>query len=266
MGRVNTRNCLYSVLISIAITFIFAQNSFSDEKTSALSQSEPFHSKELSGSAKGSTPATDKQAILLEVPYINQREKGSGWDNCGPASVAMVLSYFGKGPASQNFMHKVCPKCNKGIYQKKGVGLADIQAALNAYRIAWKPAATWQSISAALQNKNPIIILVNIKEFDVKPYPNPDSWTGKEGACNHWVVITGYNDKNVYINDSLAKKDFIACEPFHQCGQNWRVSKESFLQAAGEGPYTAIGVEGVLSAAVQPSQKPSQHQPVQPIP
>jgi hypothetical protein len=92
-----------------------------------------------------------------------------------------------------------------------------------AYRILWKPVTTWQSISSALQQKNPVIILVNIKKLDAKPYPDPHDRTGKKGECNHWVVITGYDDKNIYINNPLAQKDFVACQRVPQCGQNWRV-------------------------------------------
>ncbi len=140
-------------------------------------------------------------ATLLTIPYISQYTGATTQNNdCGPASVAMVLDAYGKRPAGRSNRQFV-----EDLRRITGVSgntnFVHLERAIAAYglsserisnQIAPQPDAQMQIMRNAIAQGRPVIALVN----------GPSLGRGDRYG-DHWVVVRGFSDDGqwVYLND-----------------------------------------------------------------
>lgn len=143
------------------------------------------------GAAVNANPA-------LSVPYIDQyQNKNTRKNDCGPASVAMVVQYHGKRPPNltNDAQFIVDIRSKMGKTGNVSTGSNDRRKALQAYGIAstiLTSASTnpLQDIKNALAQGKPVIARVNGRDLG-------------RGYDGHAIVVTGFSSdgKWVYVND-----------------------------------------------------------------
>ena len=202
--------------------------------------------------------------IKAPTPFKSQwNEKAqSGCANCGPASVAMTLAYYRKNisvdEAAIEIRGNACGgntdfkgTKTKALLEKNGLKLVDVDS--------------FDSMKAQLDLGRPVIILVHNDHYvrqasgqnsRLVPYYRKEGYSrhtdknGKVSLVRHILVVTGYDNVNVYINDPLAveeTKSGVIADP--QVGTNFAVPVETFKSAADEAG-SAVGAAGWYSAAV----------------
>jgi len=191
---------------------------------------------------------------VLEVPYFRQVALGS----CGPASLLMVLKYhrpemklsrllefkawvaaeifpFGMTEsfglalfAVQNGFRTLVLKEESGFHMSSGdryVGRRLFSLMLPIFKLNYRRLLS-EALSRGLEVKYEEIDLEVIREFVEKKLP-PIVMVDQTGYAYsreypygmlHWVVVTGFEDEMVLINDP-------------DLGPNLRVSKDRFVQA-----------------------------------
>lgn len=122
---------------------------------------------------------------------------------CGPASLKMVLQYYGI-EASES---EIAMRCDHNT--KLGVTSAAIQAAAESFglNVTIAREASFEDISSWLTKQVPVIVdwfSAGRKEYD---QPLPDG---------HYSVVVGIDEENIYLQDpelgslrTIAKADFL---------------------------------------------------------
>jgi hypothetical protein len=123
----------------------------------------------------------------LSVPYYSQWDSDATFskDDCIPACASMLISYYG-GILSTN---KIAEKTGQGI-----VNFSEIERALKAfnYKIIGTSFRTIEDLKKSIDSGIPFIAIIHYGDI-----PNrQDTYTGP-----HAVVVVGYDDTNIYIND-----------------------------------------------------------------
>lgn len=127
----------------------------------------------------------------LPVPYKSQWDadaKGTQND-CGPASIAMALNYYGESLTTDQ------------VYQKTGagaglIGIAEMNRAIAAfgYSVERKTQSTPAELKACLDQNLPVIALVHYGSLG----PTVQDKTFKGG---HFFLVVGYRDDGYFVND-----------------------------------------------------------------
>jgi hypothetical protein len=139
---------------------------------------------------------------VLDVPYASQwQQQASAAEDCGPASVAMALNFFGKGPGIDgNAIHEI--HAITGEPDNQGTNAKDLEYAISHYGGTSSPidANEVSSASAAISLMkqitlldNPVIVFLDGTALG-RPYPLP----------GHWLVVLGFSHDSsnvVYVND-----------------------------------------------------------------
>lgn len=135
------------------------------------------------------------------VPYYTQY-KGQPAQNhdCGPASVAMVLKDFGRGPGGSK-QGLIQVRKHTGNTSGGDTGFTDLENALSYYGSSYyeisqnnTPAPDFQmmEMAVAIEQGQPVIGLINAFDFG-------RSYNG------HWLVVTGFSSDGtnnyVFLND-----------------------------------------------------------------
>lgn len=135
-------------------------------------------------------------ARILDVPYRSQwdADANKSTTDCGPACLAMVLSYYGT-QVSINELYTatgVAP----GLY----VGFGQLQRVARAHNLTFTYGQNFKlnHLKRWIDQGKPSIALVKYSYWShIEPgISTQDTFTGP-----HFVVVVGYDDQNVYIND-----------------------------------------------------------------
>jgi len=129
-------------------------------------------------------------AQLANVPFFPQLDY-----QCGPASLAGVLNYYGK---------KITPEeVAQAIFRKNIRGTVTIDMVLYAREQDF--AATWFSgsvgeIVEAIDNRSPLIVMVDYG-FSVI-------------SRNHYMVVVGYDPRGIVANSGTSRETHILWSDF----------------------------------------------------
>lgn len=137
--------------------------------------------------------------VQLNVPYRSQwdQDAKNHETDCGPTSAAMILNAFGVDMNPDNFYSLIDTPKGPSDYtnfielmtatKKKGVTME------------WKsyigPGEAWEKLKANMDTGKPMLALVKYQPWRAV--------TGNQFSGGHFVVIVGYDDQNVYMNDPL---------------------------------------------------------------
>jgi hypothetical protein len=134
------------------------------------------------------------------VPYDTQY-KGQYAQNfdCGPASVAMALSYYGRGPGGSGTALTQIRKAATGKDTRTDTNATQLEKALSHYGSSWteiprtipnlpNPDAQLTDMAAAIEQEQPVIGFIDAFDFH-------RSYNG------HWLVVVGFRNDgtNTYV-------------------------------------------------------------------
>ncbi len=133
----------------------------------------------------------NKNSVLIDnIPFYPQEVY-----QCGPASLAGVLNYWGVETKPEDIA--------KDIYSKSAKGTLNIDMVLYVNKKGLYPAqysGGWDDLKQKIDNGYPLIVLV---DYGFLSY-----------QANHFMVVIGYNDAEVVVNSGLTEKIAIDKDKF----------------------------------------------------
>ncbi len=132
--------------------------------------------------------------VLLQVPFFPDKT-----DQCGPATLAEVLSFWGK---------EVTPaELSKEIYQRKLHGTLPMDMVLAAQshtgcKPRWCAERSSNASKSELSAGRPVLAMLNTGFVAV--------------PVDHYVVVTGFDERRsgLYLHSANAKNQFISYKKF----------------------------------------------------
>lgn len=175
----------------------------------------------------------------IGVPFLTQvgtaGVNGSGSNNCGPASVAMVIRFFGGSITVEDAAVAIRGSNtakNKGTNFK---GSSTIQLLTKPeYGLTTTDVSTFDDLRKQIGDKHPVIILIN---NTVYRYINPAPYVNDSNGWfvdNHILVVTGYDADYVYVNDPLRYQAGSISQP-----ENYKIPVGKFKDAASTTPQSS---------------------------
>jgi uncharacterized protein YvpB len=169
----------------------------------------------------------------LSVPFLTQLGSagvaGYGSNNCGPASIAMTMRYFGKSMSVQAAAIAI-----RGSNDNYTNGYTDFKSQrtinlLTNNNLQQSNVGSYQELQKQISDGNPVVILVdNNKYRSIKPYANDNNaWF----TTGHIIVVTGYDKDNVWVNDPLRTQ------------ADLKLSVDMFKNAAGARGWYAVAIK-----------------------
>lgn len=173
----------------------------------------------------------------LPVPYKSQWDddaKGTQND-CGPASIAMILNYFGENVTTDQVFQKT--GAGKGL-----ISVAQMQAAIAAfgYTSERRLNQTFNDVKKLIDSNIPFIALVH--------YGSLKSTQDKKFKSGHWFTVVGYRDDGYFVNDP----NF--WEPLRKDGDHHFYTKGEFEQSWTDCVLDSNQPNSIL--VINPKQKP----------
>jgi hypothetical protein len=144
----------------------------------------------------------------MNVPYVTQVEPdGSGYANCGPACLTMLLAYDGHIGADRASMHSVADYMRDryydgdwwlGTYTDFGMMRWLVE---DVYGVTLREQPSWAAIDVALDEGRPVILLLDNSVLQPRQYQATAAFN-----AHHFIVLTGRDvARGVYaVNDPLA--------------------------------------------------------------
>lgn len=224
----------------LGLSFFFYENFFAVKKveTSTTEKTVTFHqSKELSLQKK--QPILEKSK-RLNVPLINQMASPQLYNGCEVTSLAMLLQYRGykvskmelakeiktvpftysnglKGNPNVGFVGDMFDGPGLGVYNGPVYDLAKKYVGNKVINLTKSP---FTDLLKQISQGNPVWIITTTKFAPVSVFQR---WNTPEGTLQitfseHSVVMTGYDDQFIYVNNPYGQK-------------NEKLNRESFQKA-----------------------------------
>jgi uncharacterized protein YvpB len=196
--------------------------------------------------------------VLLDVPLIRQMDAPRLYNGCEVTSLAMLLNFWGIG-VSKNELAERIPRVplqysegkngnpnvgfvgnmedgpGLGVYNGPIFQLAQtyINNGLKAENLTNHP---FESVLEKTGQGLPVWVITTT---NLAPVSTIQTWSTPEGSVDvtynmHSVVITGYDQENIYINNPYGKK-------------NQKVNRELFIESWQQMGSQAIVIEPVSS-------------------
>jgi len=136
--------------------------------------------------------------IIPSVPYKSQYDADASEfrNDCGPCCVAMVVNAFGHN-ATTNAVYR-----RTGTPDDQYVHVSNMIRAAESYDVPFDYFARWSfaQLKEAITNGHPVIPLVH---YGAWSQINPGVSTQSTFQGPHFVVVVGFDDTHVYVNDPL---------------------------------------------------------------
>ncbi|GAG86338.1 unnamed protein product, partial [marine sediment metagenome] len=136
--------------------------------------------------------------LISSVPYKSQYDDDAVEfrNDCGPASVAMILHAFGIKVSTDNVYRKTGATANRYV----SVGQL-IRAGLS-YKVPFDYFYGWslEQLQDTLRKGHAIITLVH---YGAWSQLNPGISTQNKFKGPHFVVVIGFDEKHIFVNDPL---------------------------------------------------------------
>ena len=134
------------------------------------------------------TPDVYLTPIQATVQLTGVKHEAQGWNNCGPTTLMMYLSFYGR-----NDTQKEIAAFTKPDWDDKNVSPNELAAYVNKteLRVIVRENGTLEQMKQLLSNGLPVMT--------ENGYVTP---SGKEGWMGHYKLLTGYDDKEFTTMDS----------------------------------------------------------------
>lgn len=171
-----------------------------------------FTQKEIATEVPTITPTPTPQAIQVKQPGERSLlslpvQAFQTFNNCGPATLSMMLAYFGMAVSQQELGQKLRPWQNpQGINDDKSVTVAELADEAKNYNVIpyYRPNGDIQKLKLFLANDFPVLTR---------------TWLKEDEDIGHYRVVRGFDEttREVIQNDSLQ-------------GENLRFGYDEFLR------------------------------------
>ncbi|WP_240698537.1 C39 family peptidase [Sporolactobacillus terrae] len=224
------------LLIFLAMTLIFYIYSINNKQTHLISiySNAVFHLRSLfSDDEKSRSVEVDNariQEIELDIPLIRQKPKLAR--GCEVTSLAMLLQSAGKPVSKMTLAKQIrkVPYIQNGLhgdpneefvgemyaFKRPGYGvyhkpLAELASRYLPNQIEDQTGKPFVSILDQLRKEIPVVVITNTS-FKSLPKKSFISWQTRKGNVKitfheHAVLITGFTDDKIYINNPLGGKN-----------------------------------------------------------
>lgn len=139
--------------------------------------------------------------IISAIPYKSQYDPDAEEfrNDCGPACLAMVLNGFGVNVSTNAVYRKTGAKANNYV------SISQLMRAALSYDLPFDYFYDWtiEDLKASVQAGKPAIALVHYGGWS---QINPGISTQNTFQGPHFVVVLGYDDEYIYVNDPLWKE------------------------------------------------------------
>jgi hypothetical protein len=164
----------------------------------------------------------------LNIPYRSQQAADANLyeSDCGPTCVAMVLNYYNI-PMTPNAVYDHMSAVPEGTFPK----VHQLEEVLTKHQMPRRRdvyLSKWNAIENLRKNidaGHPMIALVKYQPWK--------QVTGNQFDWGHFVVVTGYDEQNIYMHDPI----FGAWRPM-ALGANFAMSHDLFCAGWGGFPVT----------------------------
>ena len=131
-------------------------------------------------------PTPLPESVLLEAPAYDQAKDKQDWNNCGPATLALYLRFYGWSGDQYDISDVIKPtRDDRNVNVEELVYYVRTQAGwLNA---EFRVGGTVDTLRKFIANGIPVVIEETFTT-DRKYWPDDDRWAG------HYLLITGYDD------------------------------------------------------------------------
>ncbi|MGG1676249.1 C39 family peptidase [Neobacillus sp. NRS-1170] len=218
------------ICIIFIITFFSAKSILAVKSSEALPEfkavNTPLITREVA-LQKGSPILPDSK--LLDVPLLNQMDKPLLYNGCEVTSLAMILNYNGvkvtknelaeniktvpltysngkKGNPNAGFVGDMAHGPGLGVYNGPVYELAQKYAGDKAVNLTGSP---FTDLLKKVSQGHPVWIITTTSFAPVSVFQTWDTPQGKIDITfsEHSVVITGYDENYIYINDPYGSKN-----------------------------------------------------------
>lgn len=230
------------------------------------------------------TPKTARQGVssspALDVPYISQWERRKecgddckGWNNCGPASLAMAIEYFHKRPVGMSDPEFIAWTLKKMTGREDSCRngftvMNDIQTACKDEEIGLQSERLYavDNIQEAVAQDKLVICAVNAKKLKPSQYYSQDIVSGD--SRHHIILVRGFGTLNgrevVYVNDPLSNlsgtcpsdNSFETAGPSYYTFESWQEAVEAEA-SAGRLQAVAVWRERIKGVTAQTTEAPA---------
>ncbi len=143
-------------------------------------------------------PKNSQTHLIENVPFYPQTAY-----QCGPASLAGVLNFWGVNVTPDEIAQEIYSKSARGtlnidmvLYaQKKGLDAVQYEGSMDDLR-------------KNIDSRHPIIVLVDYGFFSIQ--------------ANHFMVVIGYNEDGIIVNSGKDREKFISEKDFIS---SWKKTK-----------------------------------------
>lgn len=136
--------------------------------------------------------------IIPSIPYKSQYDPDASdfRNDCGPACLAMVLNAFDVGVTTNAVYRKTGTEPNGYVW------VSQLIRAARAYGVPYDYVFPWDinQLKVSVNAGKPVIPLVH---YGAWSKIDPGVSTQKSFAGPHFVVVLGYDDQHIYVNDPL---------------------------------------------------------------
>lgn len=140
--------------------------------------------------------------IISSVPYKSQYDDDAEEfrNDCGPASLAMILRAFGVNVSTDAVYNKTGTKANRYV------SVGQLMRAGLSYGVPFDYFYDWsiEQLQESLRQGHALITLVH---YGAWSQINPGISTQNPFQGPHFVVVLGYDEKHIYVNDPLWRDD-----------------------------------------------------------
>lgn len=167
------------------------------------------------------TKMTLPASVVLPAPAFNPRKDYQDWNNCGPATLALGLRYWGWKGDQFTISDVVRPK-----RQDKNVNIEELAQYVNQNTDGLQAEVRMGGDEALLKTLiaggYPVIIEESFK-LEKPAWPGDDLWAG------HYLLLTGYDEQSqrFIVQDSYYGADKHIS--FNDLANNWQAFNNLFL-------------------------------------
>jgi uncharacterized protein YvpB len=140
--------------------------------------------------------------ILSSIPYKSQYDPDASEfrNDCGPASLAMILHAFGINVSTNSVYRKTGTEANRYV------SVSQLMRAGLSYGVPFDYFYNWsiEKLKEGLLAGHTMIVLVHYAGWS-KINPGVSTQNTFEGP--HFVTVVGFDDEHIFVNDPLWKEE-----------------------------------------------------------
>jgi tetratricopeptide (TPR) repeat protein len=202
--------------------------------TQPVSQADRLNQRLAAGSTVGEpsavAPATPLPPLPETVKLEGMRHQWQTWNNCGPATITMATSFFGRKETQTQAAAFLKPNPeDKNVRPDELVAYVGTLGLQAQARVG----GDLERLKHLLAHQIPVVVEVWIA-------PEPNDWMG------HYRLLVGYDDRagRFIAYDSIKAPGIDLLQPYAQFDEDWRVFNRTYI--AVYGPDKAAVVDRIL--------------------